>query len=311
MTAMIALIGEQQLPNYLPARYYQPDVVLSVYTERTENQYRNLQTVLQQKHIPVEGIKTDPYDLSVIVKSINDKLDTMTGISIQSLIFNLTGGTKIMSLAAYQVAVQRNAPVIYLQSEKGRSLLDFYSWQDHRLHHRKPSEELPEYLNLKDMLDLHLGQGKDATGKDLWKEQRSITQSTGGYLFEQAIAQAIRDHSYEIKCGVKDSKDQVDIDVMMRCKNHVVIIEAKTKAGKKDHTFDGLQQLSTDIRYLGGTYTYPFLVTNYELTDQQKQTCRLMRIRPISLLHYQQEMTTLPQEDANTLLTEIHKAIKV
>ncbi len=304
MATMIALIGEQQLPNYLPALYYQPDVVLSVYTERTENQHTNLQTVLQQKRITVDGIKTDPYDLSLIVKAINDKLAAMVGTSSQSLIFNLTGGTKIMSLAAYQVAVQKNAPVIYLQSEKGQSLLDYYSWQNHQLYHHKPSQELPEYLNLQDMLDLHLGQGQDK-----W-HTRSKGQNDTGLLFERAIGQIFQNHGYEVICGVTDNKNQIDIDVMVRCKNHIVIIEAKTKTGKKDRTFDGLQQLSTNMRYLGGTYTHPFLVTNYKLTDEQQQTCRLMRICPISLLHYQQQMITLPQEDINTLLTTIHQTIK-
>ena len=77
MTTMIALVGEQQLPNYLPALHCRPDVVLSVYTERTTPQYRNLQTVLQQKGVTVEGVETDPYDLSMIVRSLNDKLTTM------------------------------------------------------------------------------------------------------------------------------------------------------------------------------------------------------------------------------------------
>jgi hypothetical protein len=310
MKVMIALIGEQQLPNYLPIRYYKPDIVLAVYTERTEGQYINLQTVLQQKYITVEGIKTDPYDLSVIIASINDKLAAMKGIATESLIFNLTGATKIMSLAAYQVAVQRNAPVVYLQSEKGRSILDFYDWQNHQLHHRKPSQELPEYLNLQDMLDLHLGEGKDAKGKDLWQEKGPTVQGNGGHLFEQAIAQAIQNHTYETKCGIKDNKQQIDIDVITRCKNHVAIIEAKIKSGKTDHTFHGMQQLSTNMRYLGGTYTYPFLVTNYKLTDEQQETCKLLRIQLISLLHYQQYMTSLPQQDIDTLLAAIDQAVK-
>jgi hypothetical protein len=312
MTIMIALIGEQQLPNYLPALYYHPNIVLAVHTEKTESQYRNLQTVLkqkkfEQKKIAVEGVKTDPYDLALIVQAINEKLDTITGASAQSLIFNLTGATKIMSLAAYQVAVQRSAPIVYLQSEKGQSLLDYYSWQDNQLHHHKPAKELPEYLTLQDMLDLHLGQGLDK-----W-HIRPKNQKDPGVLFELAIGQALQKYGYEVLCGVTDNKNQIDIDVMMRCKNHIVLIEAKTKTSKKsrDRTFDGFQQLSTNTRYLGGTYTYPLLVTNYNLTNEQQQTRELMRIYSISLLHYQQQMVTLPQADIDTLLTTIQQTLNL
>ena len=320
MTVMIALVGEQPLPNFLPALHYTPTHVLLIHTEKTRPQFENLKTVLKQKQVKVSGVKTeekievfgvetDPYDISAIVSAINEelaqnkKLTQTIETSSQSLMFNLTGGTKIMSLAAYQVAVQRNAPVIYLQSEKGQSLLDFYSWQNDQLRHES-QEELPEYLNLQDMLDIHLGQGQDK-----W-HIRSKDRKDPGILFELLISQMLQYHGYEVLDGVSDHRNQIDIDVIMRCQNHVVIIEAKTKSGKKDRTFDGIQQLSTNMRYLGGTYTIPFLVANYELTDEQQQSCKLMRIRPISLLHYQQQMTTLPQEDIDTLLTTIHRAIK-
>lgn len=300
MTILIALIGEQQLPNYLAARYYQPDVVLSVYSEKTEPQYKNLQKMLQHNGISVDGIKTDPYDLATIGKAINDKLATMVGVSAQSLIVNLTGGTKIMSLAAYQVAVQWNAPVIYLQSEKGKSILDYYSWQDHQLYHHKPAKELPEYLTLKDMLDLHLG--------DKWDRKRKEPNDIG-YLFELAIGQTLQNHGYEITYGISDKKKQIDIDVMARQKNHIMIVEAKTKGGKTDHSFEGIKQLSTGMRYLGGTYTYPFLITNYVLPEDAQRNCELLRIHSVLLSHYQQRMDALPQEDIDTLLTAIRQAM--
>lgn len=42
------------------------------------------------------------------------------------MIFNLTGGTKPMSLAAFLVAFQRKAPFVYFQTEGGHSLLFHY-----------------------------------------------------------------------------------------------------------------------------------------------------------------------------------------
>src|SRR2546429_293691 len=154
MTTMIALIGEQQLPNFLPVRHFSPSNVLLVYTEKTQPQYENLQ------------------------------------------------------------------------------------------------EELPDYISLLDMLELHLGKKKDRTGKERWIIDEPTTSSDGGHLFELAIKQALQGHGYEALCGVKNHTNQVDIDVMIRYKNQVAILEAKTGSSTD---LRGVKQLSYAIRYLGGT----------------------------------------------------------
>lgn len=213
-----------------------------------------------------------------------------------------------MSLAAYQVALQRNAPVIYLQSEGVQSLIDRYSWQDHHLYYQL-REQLPEYLSLRDVLDLHLGQGQDAAGKDIWKEKGPNIRNDGGHLFELAIAQALRDHGYEVMCGVKGRNDQVDIDVMIRYQNQTGIIESKT--GNNVTSLEGVKQLSTAMRYLRGTYTKQFLVINGKPSGNQQMVCKLLNISVISLLHYQRDMSALTQEDIDTLLTTIDEIMKV
>ncbi len=57
----------------------------------------------------VSGIEIDPYDIQVIVEKINTELVKIPGLLSQPLVFNLTGGTKPMSLAGYQVAMQHSA----------------------------------------------------------------------------------------------------------------------------------------------------------------------------------------------------------
>lgn len=305
MTTMIALIGEQQLPNFLPVRHFSPSNVLLVYTEKTQPQYENLKAVLEQKQVKVYGVKTDPFDITAIAGAINKELAQAIEAPSQPPMFNLTGGTKIMSLAAYQVAAQQSAPVIY-QSERGQSIIDLYRWQDHQLCH-KLQEELPDYISLLDMLELHLGKKKDRTGKERWVVDEPTTSSDGGHLFELAIKQALRGHGYEALCGVKNHTNQVDIDVMIRYKNQIGIIEAKTG---KSTDLRGVKQLSYAIRYLGGTFTKQFLVLNCEPTPDQQMMCELLRIHIISLLRYQQHMVTLPQEDMDILLTEIGNKMK-
>jgi Domain of unknown function (DUF1887)/Restriction endonuclease len=303
MKTMIALVGDQPLPNFLPARHYHPDNLILVYTSKTQTKYKYLKAVLQEE-CNVSGIETSPYDISAIADALNEKLDTL---SSELLIFNLTGGTKTMSLAAHQVAQQRNAPIIYLQSEGIRSIIYLYNWQDHHLY-RQSQDELQEYLNLREMLDLHLGRGKNEQGKDTWLENGPTIQSNGGHLFELAIAQVLRNQGYEVMCGVRNSNNNVDIDVMIRYQNQVGIIEAKT--GRNAKNLEGVKQLSTTMQYLGGTYTKPFLVINDEAYHDQKIVCDWLHIKIISLIHYQKGASALVQEDADTLLSEIDKLMK-
>src|SRR5438128_2012628 len=104
MTVMIALVGGQPLPNLLPARHYRPDSIILAYTQTTKRVYEKLKDTLQQE-TAVYGLETGAYNIVSIVETLNEKLETPE-FANQELVFNLTGGTKAMALAAYQVAQQ-------------------------------------------------------------------------------------------------------------------------------------------------------------------------------------------------------------
>ena len=164
MTTMVALVGEQPQPNYLPVLHARPENVVFVYTERTRQQYTYLKIMLEKQGINVDGIETAPYDISTITMTLEKNLTSITTLAPQTLVFNLTGGTKPMLLAAYQIAERLNAPVMYLQSERGRSTIDYYNWQDHQLCYQR-QEQLTQHLSLNDILHLHLGPEKDAKAR--------------------------------------------------------------------------------------------------------------------------------------------------
>jgi hypothetical protein len=306
---MIALVGGQTLPNILPILHYKPLDTLFVYTSTTAGQYKNLKMVLEKKKFNVYGIETDPYNVATIVKGLSDSLDTMVTQLSQPLMFNLTGGTKSMSLAAYQVALERGAPVIYLQSEKGQTI-DHYIWQDRQLY-RQQQEKLPEYLSLRDVLELHLGSQKDKMGKDEWKIDKSIDPTNLGHFFEVAIEKVLRDHGYEAIRSIKGKKDNLDIDVMMRHHNYIGIIEAKAGEHGAPQNLEGVKQLSYAMRYLGSIYTRQFFVINGKPSDAQKAMCDILRIHIISLPNYKRGEKNLSQEDIDILLAEIDKVMAV
>lgn len=313
MTTMIALVGEQPLPNFLPVLHYKPDYVVLVYTTKTEPIYTNLKVILEREKYIVHGVKTGPYDVGTITRELRQELETFSSSTRQTLLFNLTGGTKTMSFAAYQIAAQLKAPVIYFQSEGGKSITDYYIWQDQQLHHVK-QEEIPEYLQLKDMMDLHLGSGKDSEGNKHWEEKGpTIQQDTHSHLFEIAIAQTLYENGYEVMRGVKGKKDQLDIDVAIGYRNQVGIIEAKSSKDGNVTNLDGIKQLSTAMRYLRGTYIQQFLVIAGQPSDNLEMMSGILKIPLISLPNYKRgpSATDLTSEDKKTLLDAIEAYMKV
>src|SRR5437764_13457531 len=100
MTVMISLVGEQSLPNFLPVRYYHPNDVLLIYSAKTRQKYEYLKLTLQ-KEVNVLGLETDAYDIPAIARTLDEELGKIAALIPQPLVFNLTGSTKTMTLAAY------------------------------------------------------------------------------------------------------------------------------------------------------------------------------------------------------------------
>ncbi len=72
---MIALVGEQPLPNFLLARHEHPDALLFVYTPKTEPVYKNLKAALKSETAIYE-LPTDPYNVIAIIKDLKDRYHT-------------------------------------------------------------------------------------------------------------------------------------------------------------------------------------------------------------------------------------------
>jgi len=339
MTTMIALVGEQPLPNFLPVRQYERIThVLLVYTHTTEQHFKYLQEKLQMEVETVYGLKTDPYDMRIIVDKLNAKLDELEARKKIPFEFNLTGGTKPMALAAYQVAARRQAPIIYVRSEKNAPItIDHYIWKDDQLTSQE-SKPLTTYIELEDALELYLGPRETIKGEATWSIVEPTQDiNTFGHLFELAIAKALKEGGYKVICCLKGHGNQLDIDVMIGYHNQIGIIEAKTSGGggvkkpeeiveAKEHSgdkskkidgqvtkLDGIKQLSYAMQYLKGTYIKQFHVIAGTSSDNLTMMCKTLDIPLISLPNYKRgpTATTLPDEDRKVLLAEIDRVMKV
>jgi hypothetical protein len=294
MKTLIQLIGAQPLPNLLLPLYLRPDQTILVYTPQTDQVRQRIESVVGQCH----SIWCDAYDIESLVKALDEELVGQQGTD---LIFNLTGGTKAMVLAANQVAMKRGALVVYLESERTQNVLYEYRYDNQqtlRLHRKTP---LPELITIEQFLDAHIGKGQ-------WKET-GPSKDIGG-AFEQAVADAIRARlsQAEVKQGIKflgsDRRPQVDLDIVVRCGNQFARIECKSQG--KTTTLDAAKQLNL-VSELLGTYTRKFIALSNDPNPEHQAVYEATRTTVIVLSSFSD--TNLSDNDQQNLAKTIAQAI--
>ena len=119
MKILINLIGGQPVPNYLAAKEIQPDKILNIYSSASDKIMERLNKILGIEQLP--SLKVNPFDFNQIYNSILDFAKNNN----DEIVVNITGGTKIMSIAAFEVARQNSLKSIYIDSEN-HLLYEFY-----------------------------------------------------------------------------------------------------------------------------------------------------------------------------------------
>jgi len=132
---LLSLVGEQPIPNLLPIwqlhskKEALPDwarvpleSILFVATRSTRQVAKNLGQVIQsQTDLPeleiLPMLIVEPYDTHTIRVSLDQALQGAKDAGMQAAI-NITGGTKLMSMAALQTASDREVPMMYVNTEK-------------------------------------------------------------------------------------------------------------------------------------------------------------------------------------------------
>jgi len=201
-----------------------------------------------------------------------------------------------MSLAAYHVAQQRSASIVYMESEEKHNQVFRYELKQQQLQ-EPTSEILPECIQLKDFFNVQLGSTN-------WREYGPSSEE-GGPL-EKAVGDTLRSHGYEVMLGVKTMNRQIDIDVAVRSGNQFGIIE--TKIDRQGRSLNGIKQLSTAKHHLG-TFTQQFYVINVTPTPDHKEIVDAANIKVISLLGYRRDATSLSSSDIKELIKQVDEAL--
>ncbi len=244
------------------------------------------------------SICCDAYDIESLVKALDEELANQQGID---LIFNLTGGTKAMVLAANQVAMKRGARVVYLESERTQNVLYEYRYDNQQTLRLQGRTVLPTLITIEQFLDAHIGKGQ-------WQEA-GPSKEIGG-AFEQAVAGALRARllQAEVKQGIKflggDRRPQVDLDIVVRCGNQFARIECKS--GGKTTTLDAAKQLNL-VSELLGTYTRKFIAMNSSPNPDHQAVYEVTRTQVIVLNSFDGQ--NLSEDDQKRLANAIEQAI--
>lgn len=287
MTTLLSLIGEQPIPNLLVHQHLKPGKDILLYTDRTKPVAERLAKILFDA-VP-QKLHASEYDLPAMQAELTQLLTPE-----QDVVVNLTGGTKLMAIAAYTVAQACQFSHVYLRTEGKKSRL--YRYADNQ----STNEVLPTLLTLEQYLRAFL------------PDYKLDTQQTSGKAFEDAIAHALEADGLEVLQGIRPAKvgDQIEIDLAFRLGNQVGIAEVKLGDTEGDSIKKGLDQLKMagGPEYLG-TYTVQFLITGRplkaELNRQMKTLAGTRNVTMIELSEFNKTRENLPKPVAERLCRDI------
>lgn len=304
---LLCLVGEQPIPNLLPILHICPRQVVLVATQHSGSvRVANALNML----LCEKGIESVIFQLTreYSIEGSYLELDLMLNqAGIRPTHINLTGGTKAMSLAAFQLAKNRNIPCYYLESnQKARNQL-YVSQFENEAAKQVSIETINEMISLDDFIKAF---GYQASAK----EPRD--------KLEIAVCTAIRDYRlFEVKAGVEfDTKKNSDIDIMLRHEDRYAVIEVKRvvrewcencKAKIKPKPKQALEQIVTiSEQRIFGTYTNRILVLHcskdeISTIDGITDMCRILNTRWI-LLHDDLQDGKLSHEDRERLRGELY-----
>lgn len=235
---LLCLVGEQPIPNLLPALSLKPHSVALACTTTTRRVAQNLQPMFARAAIH----EVSDYDIPSAIRQLK-------ALCTRETVINLTAGTKLMALAAYETARSLNLPFVYLSSQGKTSLLHRFEWDSAGL--RLASlQELPGLITIQDYLKAHGLHPESESGPQNAQESGLLR------TFEKLVDE----------CRSNVGFGAFEIDFLLRRGNQVAVVEAKMTSR---NTRKGIDQLNTIAgRAYLGTYTGKIWIVSRPLGPQ-------------------------------------------
>lgn len=149
----VCLVSSQPVPNLTPIldKNLAPKRVILLVSPDMKQRAKWLAEAIRVRHSAVKVEQhhiDDPWSLEGIETNIQDLLERESQeVEEQSIVLNATGGTKLMSIAAYEAFRAWELPVFYVHPERDQVMwLEPKEWSDH---------DLDDRVKLKDFLLAH------------------------------------------------------------------------------------------------------------------------------------------------------------
>lgn len=143
ITTHLILVSAQPIPNLTPILddTLRPKKVVMLVSPDMQERSNALENIYKPRGISVERcLITDPWNASCISDQV---MDIVAKYPDGGIALNATGGTKLMSIAAYEVFRSENLPIFYIHPEHDRLI-----W----LSPKQPDIDLSDRLKLKEYL---------------------------------------------------------------------------------------------------------------------------------------------------------------
>lgn len=124
----ICLVSDQTIPNILGIHHFKPDELLFITTEEIERKRKvdAILNTLQELELHYQGKSNRLIVQEDSILDCHRKLDKwIVGRENSEFVVNLTGGTKIMSIAAYEYFKDYKSTMIYIPIPKNEFIIPF------------------------------------------------------------------------------------------------------------------------------------------------------------------------------------------
>lgn len=120
----ITLLGKETLPIYYLVSKNDYDMVYILATDQNKPLAKRLKTVLIAENIVCKIVVVDAFDVRSTITACEDIHSLLE--DTDQVVYNITGGTKLMAIGAYNVAIAHGSKVIYTNSD---SLVDLTTFE--------------------------------------------------------------------------------------------------------------------------------------------------------------------------------------
>ncbi len=266
---LLSLVGEQPIPNLIPLwqlpHYCEVQFVASA---RTRNVAKQLKSAIEKddalRHLKVlKPLIVNPYDIGTVRSQIADTLIKHQKQG-KNLHLNLTGGTKLMSLAALQAAYGSGASLMYVSTEEQQIIWLGSDGSEQKREGIRIVINVGQYLNahgleieIQDVSPYAAPPPKE--GDEL--EARVFSQLKASGVFD--------DVRRNVKICKRKGKKQVrnELDVVVTCNGRLAILSCKSGNVESDSGRESYRRAIYELsaisrREAAGIYCVKILVSS-------------------------------------------------